>query len=57
MRRISEFEMQHPSEYYINLAKEGTKVSIDKIMEDINNKMTLTESKFAIAMSSLSAQK
>jgi len=32
--------------YYVNLAEEGTKNSIDKIMKDLNIKMTLAESKF-----------
>jgi hypothetical protein len=33
-------------QYYITLAREGTKTSIDKIMENLNEKMTLAESKF-----------
>lgn len=33
-------------QYYITLAKEGTKTSIDKIMENLNENMTLAESKF-----------
>jgi len=30
----------------VNLAKDGTKISIDKIMGDLNKEMTLAESKF-----------
>jgi len=33
-------------QYYIRLAKEGTKISIDIIMKHLNAEMTLAESKF-----------
>lgn len=33
-------------QYYIRLAKEGTKASIDEIMKHLNKSMTLAESKF-----------
>ncbi len=33
-------------QYYIDLAKEGTKSSIGKIMTHLNKRMTLAESKF-----------
>ncbi len=33
-------------QYYIRLAKEGTKASIDEIMKHLNKNMTLAESKF-----------
>lgn len=33
-------------QYYIRLAKEGTKASIDEIMKHLNARMTLAESKF-----------
>ncbi|NMC56665.1 MAG: hypothetical protein GYA50_05545 [Eubacteriaceae bacterium] len=33
-------------QYYIRLAKEGTKASIDEIMKNLDFKMTIVESKF-----------
>jgi hypothetical protein len=33
-------------QYYIGLAQEGTKASIDEIMKHLNENMTLAESKF-----------
>jgi len=33
-------------QYYICLAKEGTKASIDEIMKHLNERMTIAESKF-----------
>ena len=33
-------------QHYIRLAKEGTKASIDEIMKNLNEDMTLVESKF-----------
>lgn len=33
-------------QYYIRLAKEDTKVSIDEIMKHLNERMTIAESKF-----------
>ena len=33
-------------QYYIRLAKEGTKASIDEIMKHLNVRMTIAESKF-----------
>jgi protein-arginine kinase len=35
-----------PLQYYIGLAKEGTKTSIDEIMRHLNKNMTIAESKF-----------
>lgn len=32
--------------HYVSLAENGTKHSIDKIMQDLNRKMTLAQSKF-----------
>jgi hypothetical protein len=37
---------QTPLQYFITLAKEGTKTSIDEIMRHLNRNMTIAESKF-----------
>lgn len=45
MRQFAEYDMRHPPGYYDKLAKEGTRISIDEIMKDLNWQMTLAESK------------
>lgn len=38
--------VQTKLQYYISLARDGTKASISEIMKDLNENMTLAESKF-----------
>lgn len=42
---VAEFEIRRPPQYYNVLAKEGTKNTIDEIMKDLNEQMTIAESK------------
>lgn len=45
MLQNRECEIRRPTEFYVRLAKEGTRDSIDEIMKDINEHMTIAESK------------
>lgn len=45
MRQVKEYDIRRPSEHYIKLAKEGTETSITEVMKDINEEMTIAESK------------
>lgn len=46
MKHLPEFETRHPLAYYMDLAQQGTKASVDLIMGNLNRNMTLAESKF-----------
>lgn len=45
MRQAAEYDIRRPPEYYSKLAREGTKFSVDMIMNDLNEQMTIAESK------------
>jgi hypothetical protein len=45
MAEGSEYEIRRPTDYYSRLAKEGSKDSVREIMKDINEQMTIAESK------------
>lgn len=45
MQQVEEHEGRRPPKYFRTLATEGTKSSIDTIMNDVNEQMTIAESK------------
>lgn len=46
MKHLPEFETRNTLTYYMELAQNGTKESVDLIMANLNRNMTLAESKF-----------
>jgi hypothetical protein len=45
-KRLGEFETRYSLEHYQTLAREGSKTSVKRMMESLNSRMTLAESKF-----------
>lgn len=45
MQQVADHDVRRPPKYYSTLAIEGTKSAIDKIMEDLDEQMTIAESK------------
>ena len=46
MKKLKEYEFRHPLTYYMELAREGNKASVKQLMDSLNSRMTLAESKF-----------
>ena len=46
MKKLKEYEFRHPLTYYMALAQEGSKASVKQLMDSLNSRMTLAESKF-----------
>ena len=45
-KRLNEFETRYSLEHYQTLAREGGKASVRRMMESLNSRMTIAESKF-----------